>query len=108
VDRRHRKRNVTLVTRRAAGWVAFEYVGTWPQRVAFREVRIGNLPLGGDPLAPQTYLVDSRGRFAHIVRDEHGYQLVVANRPIEEPTVSSWVDAIVPMVETNDGKNLSW
>jgi FAD binding domain/D-arabinono-1,4-lactone oxidase len=107
-DRRHKKRNVTLVTRKATGWAAFEYLGTWPCRVAFSQVRIGNLPLGGDPLAPQTYLIDGRGRFAHIVRDEHGYRLAATNRPTEEPTVSSWVDAIVPVVQVNHGKNLSW
>lgn len=108
VDRR-RGKNVFLVSRAPSEWVAFEYVVKTICSVHYRELRIGGLPLGGNPLAPQTYIVDSRKRIGHIVHEEHGYQLRETARPAEEPTASvPWVNALVPVDEVNHGKNLTW
>jgi FAD/FMN-containing dehydrogenase len=106
---RRRGKNIFLVSRAPSEWVAFEYVIKTICRVHYRELRIGGLPLGGNPLAPQTYIIDSRKRITHIVHDEHGYQLRKMARPDEEPTVSApWVNALVPVEEVNHGKNLTW
>lgn len=108
-DRRG-KNNVVLVTRMHVGWgwAFFEYIGSSVCKIAYNELNIGNLPLGGDPFIPQTYLIDGKGQFTHIVREELSYRLAKTDRPVAESMVSSWVNAIVPVEEANDGKNLTW
>lgn len=109
-DRRG-KNNVVLVTRMQVGrgWAFFEYIGSSGCKIAFSELHIGYLPLGGNPFIPQTYLIDGKGQFTHIMHEELSYRLAKTDRPVTEPTVSSsWVNAIVPVEEVNDGKNLTW
>ncbi|KAH0562439.1 hypothetical protein GP486_002878 [Trichoglossum hirsutum] len=107
VDKRKAK-NVVMVTRVPSGWVTYEYVGSSACKVNFKELLLGGLPLGGDPLAPQTYIVDGKARFARIVHDGHRYRLDEVPRPTEEPTGPWVVEAIVPVEEINHGKNLTW
>jgi hypothetical protein len=104
IDRR-RGKNVILLTRRRVGWTTYEYIGPTLCKVNFRELRLGGLPLGGDPLAPQTYIVDGKDRFARIVP---GYRLEETPRPTQEPTGPWAVEAVVPVEEVNHGKNLTW
>ncbi|KAI9858808.1 MAG: hypothetical protein M1813_007275 [Trichoglossum hirsutum] len=106
-DRRKGK-NVVLVTRIPAGWVTYEYVGSSACKVNFKELHLGGLPLGGDPLTPQTYIIDGKARFARIVYHEHRYRLDEVPRPTQEPTGPWEVEAIVPVEEINHGKNLTW
>src|SRR5436190_1022246 len=55
-----KKNNVILLTRTTLGWTISEYIGPSVCKVNFKELRLGGLPLGGDPLAPQTYIVDGK------------------------------------------------
>ncbi|KAI9780996.1 MAG: hypothetical protein M1839_006435 [Geoglossum umbratile] len=105
-----RNANVYLATRMAAHWALFEYKESTVCNVELKELRIGNLPLGGDPLEPKTYLLDAKGKFARITHsDANGYRLEEAARPIEEPTFRTpWVDAVVPVLDQNHGRNEQW
>ena len=105
VDRR--KGKILLVTRMPNGWAVFEYKGKGICKVNFNKIRLRGLPLGGDPLNPNTYIVDSRGNLAHIEHIEDRYRLEETARPTDEPT-GPWVPALVPIEEHNDGKNLIW
>ncbi|KAI9764310.1 MAG: hypothetical protein M1840_008528 [Geoglossum simile] len=84
---RGKGKNVVLLTRTPAGWATFEYVGSPACKVEFKELRPGGLPLGGNPLLPQTYIFDGKDRFARIVYSDH------SGGPVEE---------------INHGKNLTW
>lgn len=106
VDLRKGK-GIFLVTRIAKGWAIFQYKTFLFCKVNFDQLQIGGLPLGGHPLNPQTYLFDSRGNVARIVRNENGYQLQKSPLPTDEPT-GQWVAAMVPVQEHNDGKFLRW
>jgi len=106
VDLRKGK-GVFLVTRMPNGWAIFEYAAFLICKVDFAELRIGGLPLGGDPIHPHTYVIDSRGRIARVVRADKGYRLDKTTRPTEEPT-GGWVAAVVPIREHNDGDFLTW
>jgi hypothetical protein len=101
-------KNVILLTRTSVGWTIFEYVGSSACKVNFKELQINGLPLGGDPLSPQTYIIDSKDRVSRIVHHENTYRLQESPRPAEEPTPPWVVEAIVPEEETNHGKNLKW
>src|SRR6266536_3300475 len=105
-----KSRNVYVVTRMASYWALFEYKRSMVCRVEFPELQIGNLPLGGDPLEPKTYLLDSKGAFARITHsDANGYRLERMARPSEEPPLGSpWVDAVVPVLNRNHGRNEQW
>src|SRR4051794_31189831 len=61
VDQR-RGKNVVLLTRTSVGWTIFEYAGSSACKVNFKELQISGLPLGGDPLSPQTYIIDGKDR----------------------------------------------
>jgi FAD/FMN-containing dehydrogenase len=63
--------------------------------------------LGGDPLSPNTYIADSHGRIAKIVRTDNGYALAKASLPTAEVS-GLWIDAVVPMELHNNGKFLVW
>lgn len=104
IDRRKGK-NVIVLTRRSLGWTTSEYIGPSVCKVNFKKLRLGGLPLGGDPLAPQTYIVDGKNRFARIVP---AYRLEETPRPTQEPTEPWAVEAVVPVEEINHGKNLTW
>jgi len=99
--------NVVLVTRMEVSWTTYEYIGSSPFGVGFKDLAIGGLPLGGMPFAPQTYVIDGRGHIAQIVFGKT-YKLLQINRPTGEPAVLSWVYAVVPVEEANDGGNLTW
>ena len=103
-----RGKGVFLITRISRGWAIWKYKTLFLCKVTFAKLRIGSLPLGGDPLNPHTYIVDRRGRTARIVyATGTGYRLETATRPTEEPT-GTWVGAVVPVPESNDGKLLTW
>ena len=106
VDLRKGK-GVFLVTRVSNGWAIFEYAKFLICKVNFNELRIGGLPLGGDPLNPHTYIVDVGGHIARIKYTTNGYRLEKTTRPNEEPT-GPWVAALVPVKESNDGDFVSW
>lgn len=103
-------RNVYLITRMASHWALFEYKGAAVCVVRFQELRIGNLPLGGDPLKPKTFLVDGKRRFAMLTHSEaEGYRLERVEIPSEEPTLGTpWVDTVVPVLNRNHGRNQQW
>src|SRR2546421_7311006 len=105
---RHKGKNVVLLTRTSTGWIIFEYTGSSVCKVKFKGLKLGGLPLGGDPLIPQTYIFDGKDRFARIVYRNDRYHLEETPRPTEEPTQSWAVEAVVPVEEFNDGKNLTW
>src|SRR5271154_5902400 len=90
------------VCRPVTGWAIFEYAKFLICKVDFAKLRIGGLPLGGDPLEPQTYIVDSGRHIARINHTTTGYRLEKANRPTEEPTKPWAVAALVPVQESND------
>jgi FAD/FMN-containing dehydrogenase len=108
--KRKKKRNVCVVTRMASHWALFEYKGSAVCKVKFRELQIGNMPLGGDPLQPETYLLDGKGKIAKAAHsDANGYRLEEIARPTEEPTLRTpWVDAVVPVLNRNHGRNEQW
>ena len=103
-----RGKNVVLLTRTATGWIIFEYVGSSFCKVKFRRLTLGGLPLGGDPLVPQTYIFDGKDRFARIVYQNDRYRVQKTPRPTEEPKQPWAVEAVVPVEEFNDGKSLTW
>jgi hypothetical protein len=105
-----RKKNVHLVTRMASYWALFEYRGSAVCTVKYQELQVGNLPLGGDPLEPKTYMLDGKGNFARVTHsDTNGYRLEGIARPTEEPTLGTpWVDAVVPVLNRNHGRNEQW
>ncbi|KAH0545461.1 hypothetical protein FGG08_000462 [Glutinoglossum americanum] len=105
---RSKEKNVVLVTRTPVGWTTYEYIGSSACKVDFRELRLGGLPLGGNPLLPETYIVDGKGRFSRIVFDGHQYRLDETPRPIQEPSGSWVVEAVVPVEEINHSKNVTW
>ena len=107
VDLRKGK-GIFLVTRVSEGWVIFEYARFLICKVDFDEIRIGGLPLGGNPFAPQTYIVNSKGHIARIKYTTNGYRLEKDTRPTEEPTTAWAVTALVPVPESNDGNLLAW
>ena len=107
VDRR-RGKNVVLLTRTSTGWIIFEYTGFSLCKVKFKRLKLGGLPLGGDPLLPQTYIFDGKDCFARIVYRNDKYCIQKTPRPTEEPTQPWTVEAVVPVEEFNDGKNLTW
>src|SRR5579871_1960313 len=107
VDRRKGK-NVVLLTRTATGWIVFEYVGSSICKVNFKKIILGGLPLGGDPLIPQTYIFDGKDRFSRIVYQNNKYHIQETPRPTKEPTNPWVVEAVVPVEEFNDGKSLTW
>jgi hypothetical protein len=104
----HKGKNVVLLTRTATGWIIFEYVGTSIFKVNFQKLTLGGLPLGGDPLIPQTYIFDGKDRFARIVYQNDKYHIEETPRPNQEPTQPWAVEAVVPVEEFNDGKSLTW
>lgn len=106
VDRR-KWNDVLVVTRMSNGWTIYEYPGLFFCKIHFKQLRIAGLPLGGDPLTPHTYIVDSGGNLAQIVRHENRYELNPATRPSEEP-MGPWINALVPVEEHNDGRFLTW
>lgn len=99
---------VFVVTRSPKGWFTFEYPNNLICKVGFKRIDIAGLPLGGDPFAPQTYVIDGRDHLSQIVRNEGIYNLVKAKRPTEEPTNQWAVNAVVPMRVFNHSKNQSW
>ncbi|KAI9763843.1 MAG: hypothetical protein M1839_006126 [Geoglossum umbratile] len=101
-------KDVVLLTRAPAGWATFEYLGSPACKVQFKELRLGGLPLGGDPLRPHTYIFDGKDRYGRIVYGGSGYQLEESQRPTQEPTEPWAVEAAVPVEEVNHGKNLTW
>jgi len=107
VDRRKGK-NVVLLTRTSTGWTIFEYIGSSICKVKCERLMLGGLPLGGDPLIPQTYIFDGKDRFARIVYRDGRYLVRETPRPIQEPTQPWAVEAVVPVEEFNDGKGLTW
>ncbi|KFZ24503.1 hypothetical protein V502_01019 [Pseudogymnoascus sp. VKM F-4520 (FW-2644)] len=107
VDQR-RGKNVILLTRTSVGWTIFEYVGSSACKVNFKKFRINGLPLGGDPISPQTYIIAGKDRVSRILHDENGYRLQESPRHAEEPASPWIVEAFVPEEETNHGKNLTW
>jgi len=107
VDQRKGK-NVILLTRNSDGWTVFEYVGSSACKINFKELHINGLPLGGDALSPQTYIIDGKDRVSRIAHNESGYRLQESPRPGEEPSSPWVVEALVPEEESNHGKNLTW
>lgn len=105
---RHKGKNVVLLTRTPTGWTTFEYIGSSAWKVEFKKLILGGLPLGGDPLIPQTYIFDGKDRFAHIIYGDGGYRIEETPRPTQEPTEPWAVEAVVPVEEINHGKNLTW
>ncbi|KAI9867664.1 MAG: hypothetical protein M1813_008464 [Trichoglossum hirsutum] len=105
-----KNKNVCLITRTATDWALFEYKGSAGCKVEFKELKVGDLPLGGDPLEPKTYLLDGKGKFARITHsDANGYRLEETARPTEEPNLGTpWVDAVVPVLNRNHGRNEQW
>jgi L-gulono-1,4-lactone dehydrogenase len=101
-------KNVVLLTRTPTGWATFEYVGSPVCKVEFKKVRLGGLPLGGNPLLPQTYIFDGKDCFTRIVHGDHSYRLEEIPRPTQEPTEPWAVEAVVPEEEIDHGKNLTW
>ena len=101
-------KNVALLTRTSAGWIILEYIGSSICRVKFRRLVLGGLPLGGDPLVPQTYIFDGNNSLAHIVYRDDKYHIEEIPRPSQEPTEPWAVEAVVPVEEFNDGKSLTW
>jgi hypothetical protein len=99
-------KHVHLITRMASHWALFGYEGA----VKFKHLEIGNLPLGGDPLEPKTYVLDGKRKFAAITHSQPGgYQLEIVAEPTKEPTLGTpWVDAIVPVLDRNHGRNEMW
>jgi hypothetical protein len=79
-------------------------------RVKFQELQISDLPLGGDPLEPKTYLLDRKGAFARLTQsDANGYRLESIIQLTEEPPLGPiWVDAVVPVLNRNYGRNEQW
>ena len=94
----------------ASHWTLFEYKRVPLCAVEFKDLKIGNLPLGGDPLEPKTYLLDGKRKFATLTHSEpNGYRLEIATPPTAEPKLGTpWVDAIVPVLDRNHGRNESW
>jgi hypothetical protein len=107
LDQRKGK-NVALLTRTSAGWIVFEYVGSAICKVKIKRLLLGGLPLGGNPLVPQTYILDGKGCFAHVVYRHDKYHIEETPRPSEEPKEPWAVEAVVPVEEFNDGKSLTW
>jgi hypothetical protein len=105
IDRR--KGMILLVTRMPRGWAVFTYKGKLLCKVDFDKILLGGLPLGGNPLNPNTYIVNGRGNVARIVRIEDHYRLDENACPTEEPT-GPWVPVFVPTEEHNDDLNLVW
>ena len=105
-----RGRNVYLITRMASHWALFEYKAVTVCTVRFSELQIGNLPLGGDPLEPKTFLADGKRKFAKLTHtNANGYRLEPATIPTEEPTLGTpWVDTVVPVLNVNHGRNEQW
>jgi D-arabinono-1,4-lactone oxidase/FAD binding domain len=102
-------KNVYLVTRLASHWVLFEYKAGGICQVKYQDLQVANLPLGGDPLNPKTYLKDRAGKFAKISHnDSKGYWLEGISRPDEPTLAAPWVDAVVPVLNINHGKNERW
>lgn len=99
--------HVFIITRVSQGWITFRYA-CGPLKPAFDEFIIGGLPLGGDPIAPQTYVVVGRKRFAKITNTDWTYKLTEIDRPENEPSGVWKVNAIVPVEEVNHGGNLRW
>ena len=106
VDLRKGK-GIFLVTRISTGWAIFEYKALFLCAVNFATLQLGGLPLGGDPLNPHTYVVDSRGNIGRITFAGTAFRLEKVARPTEEPT-GTWMGALVPVPESNDGKFLTW
>jgi hypothetical protein len=105
---RHKGRNTALLTRTSAGWIILEYIGSSICKVKFKRLVLGGLPLGGDPLVPQTYIFDGNNSLAHIVYRDGKYHIEEIPRPTQEPTEPWAVEAVVPVEEFNDGKSLTW
>ncbi|KAH9204702.1 hypothetical protein DL95DRAFT_495037 [Leptodontidium sp. 2 PMI_412] len=105
-----KNKNVYLVTRMASYWALFEYKGSTVCRVKLQELQIGDLPLGGDPLEPNTYLLDGKGAFARVTQsDANGYRLESIAEPTAAPPLGPiWVDAVVPVLNRNHGRNEQW
>lgn len=103
----HRKGKIVLVTRMSDGWGVFKYKGNMFCKVDFDNIQLGGLPLGGNPLNPNTYIINSRGQIARIVHVEDRYRLEMIAKPTHEPT-EPWVPALVPIEEHNDGYGLIW
>ena len=104
----HKGKAVFVVTRSPRGWLTFEYLNNSVCKVGFKGLDIAGLPLGGDPFAPQTYVIDGCDHFSHIVRTDDTYKLLKATRPTEEPTTKWAVNAVVPVKESNHSENISW
>lgn len=105
---RRKGKDVVLLTRTPTGWIIFEYIGSSACKVEFKKLILGGLPLGGDPLIPQTYIFDGKDRFAHIIYGDGGYRMEETPRPTQEPAKPWAVEAVVPVEEINHGKNLTW
>jgi FAD binding domain/D-arabinono-1,4-lactone oxidase len=105
---RRKGANVVLLTRTITGWVVFEYIGSSVCKVGFRRLELGGLPLGGDPLVPQTYIFDGKDELSQIVYQDDKYALKRAQQPVQEPTDPWAVEAVVPVEQFNDGKSLHW
>jgi len=102
-------KGIFLVTRVSNGWAIFEYATFLICEVSFAKLRIGGLPLGGNPLEPQTYIIDTGGHIAQIkYTPKVGYRLEKTTRPTEDPAGQWAVEALVPELETNDGDFLTW
>jgi len=100
------KKEISLVTRVSDGWGVFKYKEPLLGKPDFNNIRLGGLPLGGNPLIPNTYVI-AGGDIARIIHVEDRYRLEETVRPTDEPT-GPWVPALVPIEEHNDGYNLIW
>jgi hypothetical protein len=101
-------KNITLLTRTSTGWIIFGYVGSPICKVKLNRLVLGGLPLGGDPLEPQTYIFNGKNSCAHMVYRDGKYHIEETPRPTQEPTEPWSVEAVVPVEEFNDGKSLTW
>ena len=80
VDRRRGK--ILLVTRMFDKWGVFQYKGPLVCKPDFDNILLKGLPLGGNPLNPNTYIINGAGEVARIVHIEDRYRLEEIARPL--------------------------
>lgn len=113
-DRAGSKDRTHLVTRLASGWRACAYRERRIGAVDLDELSFRDIPLGGDPAEPRTYVIDAAGRVGRIVREGSGYGLKDTGRhvgdPVEEPPPppDGHVPAVAPAPMANHGGNVAW